>query len=229
MAGIADALNPASAGLGILEGGIQLFSNLHKGKVANENLAKLRDPFYTVKSEYEQNKNLAANAAQGGIPAAESDYLTGESGRGLSAGISGTLQSGGNPNDIAKLFSVYNNNIDRTAAESAQQHLKNIEYYKQSNTELAGQKNIQFGFNEVRPYERKYKQYTQDRNAAEQNAYNGANSIIGSASALGTGLQNNDLLSKLFANENTFQPPTGVIGGDNAGFNPATGRATGVF
>lgn len=198
---ISSVAGPAAAGLGILEGGIELFSNLKKEKEAKAKLASLKDPFYTIKSEYEQNRNIAGNLAQGGLPQAELDYTTSENQRGLGASISGLLQGGGTPSSISKIFDTYTKSIDRTGAESAQQHLKNIDYYMNANKDLAGQKNIQFGFNEVRPYERKYKQYSLDKNAAEQNAYAGANQIIGSTSALGTSLQNNSLLDKLFAGE----------------------------
>lgn len=224
MPGIESILNPVSAGLGILEGGIQLFSNLGKEKRIDRELSKLQDPFYRIQSEYEENRNITRGMAGGGTPAAELDYATSESQRGLSAGISGTLQSGGSPGDIAKMFDIYNRNIDKTKAESANQHLKNIDYYMKTNADLAGQKNIQWSLNEKQPYERKFRQLTQQRYAAEQNAYGGANTLIGGIGALGTSLQNNSLLDKLFA-----EPAETPFGGTTGeGFN-SRGYATGVF
>lgn len=196
---VADFLNPVSAGLGIVEGGIQLVDSLGKEKRDRAAIANLERPFYKIQDEYTQNRNLTANAAQEGMPAAENDYLTSESRRGLGAGISGTLQAGGSPNDINKLFQSFNNNIDKTYAESAQQHLKNIQYYMEANKDLAGQKNIQFGVNELQPYQNKLAQLTQNANAEQQNAYGGANTAIGSLGALGTSLSNNKLLNSLFA------------------------------
>jgi len=198
MPGIEDSLNPASAILGGIEGGVQLFSNLAKEKRIDRELSKLKDPFYKIQSEYEQNRNIAAGLAGGGTPAAELDLATTEAQRGLGAGISGTLQSGGTPGDIAKLFDVYDRNIDKTAASSAENHIKNIQYYMDVNKDFAGQKNIQWSLNEKQPFERRFRQLTQERNAAEQNAYGGANTLIGSVGALGTSLQNNKLLEQLF-------------------------------
>lgn len=203
MASFADTLNPASAILGGIEGGVQLIDNIIKEGKTKKELESLQRPFYKIQDEYLQNRNFSAAMAQGGNPAAENDYLTGESQRGLSAGISGTLQSGGNPNDINRLFQSYNNNIDRTYADSAAQHLKNIQYYMEANKDVAGQKNIQFGVNELQPYQNKLAQLTGNSNAQQQNAYAGANTLIGSTSALGTSLENNALLKKLFGTTTT--------------------------
>lgn len=234
MPGATDALsmtNPvgiASEALGALEGGYQFVDNIIQHGKAKKALANLHDPYYKVQNEYYNNRNIAGDLAQGGMPAASKDYYTSEMQRGLGGGINGTLQAGGSPNDINKLFDTYGRSIDRTASEDASQRINNIQNYINTNTAVAGQKNIQFGFNEVRPYERKYKQYMQQMGSSEQNAYNGANTLIGSVGAAGTSMQNNYLLNNLFKDNSTPLNRTtrGASGIDNIPVNNPMANST---
>lgn len=197
---LTNAINPVAAVGGIVLGGAQLFSSLHDEAQKKKELNGMANPFYTIQNEYYQNRNLAGANAESGMPAASKDYLTSESQRGLGAGVSGMLQSGGDPNNINKLFDSYNRNIDRTAADDASEHLKNIQYYISQNSNLAGQKNIQWALNKKQPYEEKLKQLTEGIAADKQNAVGGASTAIGSTAALGTSLENNTLLKSLFGN-----------------------------
>lgn len=187
-------LSIASAGAGIIEGGIEMISGAKKLKKDKEELSRLNRPFYKIQNEYYENKNIAASNAMSGLPEETKKYLTDKSDQGLGAGIEGILKAGGRPEDIGKLFSVYKDSIDKTGAEDADRHLKNIEYYMEANKNLAGQKNIQFGINELQPYEEKLKEITQRRAADEKSIWDGANTIIGSTSALGTSMSNQSLI-----------------------------------
>lgn len=184
--------------LSAVEGGVQFFSNLGKEKRDRAELNNMQNPFYNIQNEYYQNRNMAGDLAQGGTPTASKDYATQESDRGLGTGISGELQAGGNPNDINRLYQSFNNNIDRTAAADAEQHVKNIQYYQDQNANVAAQKNIQFGFNKVQPFQRKLAQLTGNLATDQINANNGANQTIGSIGSLATGQENNSLLNALF-------------------------------
>lgn len=194
-------IDPISLGAdaaGTLIGGIETISNIAKEKRDRKALENLHDPFYQIQNEYYQNRNLTGQQAESGLPSATKDYVTGEMERGLGAGISGTLQSGGSPNDINKLFSTFNKSIDATGAQDAERHTKNIQYFIEANKDLAGQKGIQFGFNKVMPYQRKLAQITQNLSNEQTNAYNGANQMVGSLNAAGTSLSNSKLLNMLF-------------------------------
>jgi|SRR6185312_6975086 len=195
---ISSVINPISAGAGIIEGGIQLFDALKNEKKDKAALANIKDPFYRIQDEFLQNRNIAEDQAQGGLPTATKDYLTSESQRGLGAGVSGILQGGGNVNDINKLFDTYNKSIDRTAAEDAEMHQKNIDYFIGQNTNLAGEKIKQFTLNQYLPTQEKKKQLSENIAADKANVFGGANTAIGSTSALGTSLENNYLLKQLF-------------------------------
>ena len=198
----AAGLVTASAVLGAAKGGAQLYSSLHKLGKDKEELAKLKPAFYKVQDEYYQDKNQAAEMVQGGIPAATRDYATTEGERGLGAGIKGITASGGNPSDISHLFDSYDRSIDRISSADAQAHLDNIKYFTQANKELAGQKTTQWGVNEYKPYQDKLSELTARRGADEKSAWNGASGIIGSVGALGTSMQNTDLLKSITSKNN---------------------------
>jgi hypothetical protein len=198
-----DPISLVSQGLGAIEGGYQFFDNLAKEKHDRKELQNLQTPFYKIQDEYNQNRNLAGGLAEGGMPSATKDYITGESQRGLGAAISGATQSGGNPNDFSKIFSAYNKNIDATGAQDAENHTKNIQYFIDANKDLAAQKTIQFGVNKMQPYQRKLAQLTQNISNEQVNANNGANTAIGSIGAMGTSSQNDGLLSQ-FKTQNSL-------------------------
>lgn len=189
------------AGAGAVLGTVQALSNAAKERRDKAALENMKLPFYKIQNEYYQNRNMAGINAETGLPSATKDYITSEAQKGLGAGISGTLQSGGNPNDISKLLSQYNKNIDATGAQDAENHIKNIQYFQEANRALAAQKNIQFGFNKVQPYQRKLGQLTQNISNEQVNENNGITTALGSINAGITGTQN-DALLKQFKTQN---------------------------
>lgn len=203
---------PASAGMildaaqkvgGIGIGIAQTIDAVKKEKQAKKELDRLKPAFYQIQDEYFQNKNIAAGTAQFGLPQTTKDYADIERQRGLSTGIGALLQSGASPNDISSLLGTYDLSVDRTASADAQAKLENIKYFMNTNKELAGQKTIQWAYNEELPYERKLKELTERRAAAEQNKWAGLSMAVGATSAAATGSQNKDLggddaLSKVF-------------------------------
>ena len=197
MPGITDAINPAAAGAGILLGGAEFAMGAIEERKAKNELKRLHAPFYKIQDEYLQNRNIAEELAGSGLPDATKAFLTAESERGLGTGIKGILDAGGSPNDISKLFGVFDTSVMRTASADAEARLGNIKNFMDINREIAGQKQIQFGINELQPYESALKSIQDRREAARQNMFGGASTAIGSVSALGTSLQNNALLKSL--------------------------------
>lgn len=184
--GFLDVLNPISEAAGVVAGEAQAISggvNLKKDKAE---LSNLKRPFEKVQDEYYQNKNISEVEAQGGLPSATRDFYTSESQRGLGAGISALLQGGGDMNMISSLFDKYNRNTAGLAAEDAQAHQKNIQYFMKSNADLAGQKTTQFVVNELQPYENKLKELTERVSADKANIWGGIQTAVGSAAAAGT-------------------------------------------
>ena len=195
------ALQVGSAIGGAVKGIGSLFGAKSDEQKAQEELAKLKTPFYKVQDEFYQNRNIAADLAQGGLPDTSKNYYTTEAQRGLASTISGMNRAGGDgsPNDAGNYLDVYLRNINRVAAQDAETKLANIQNFINLNREVAGQKITQFTLNELRPYERRLKELTNRIAAAKQNQNNAWNTAIGSVSAAGTALSNADLMAKLFS------------------------------
>jgi hypothetical protein len=192
----------AVAGL-IVTGGSAIYKGVKAGnaKKANEKLlANTKMPFYKIQDEYQQNRNIAANLAGGGLPDSTKNYLTTEAQRGFSAATSASNQLGGSPNDIGRLYEIYNRSIDKTAAQDAEIKINNIQNYMNVNKDLAGQKTMQWTLNELRPYERKVKQLTGNIAAEQQNVNNAVNEGASAVSSYAVGRANSNLMRDLFRN-----------------------------
>lgn len=217
------SLSVASTALGVVKGVGDFFGAKSEEKRAQEELARLKTPFYKIQNEYTQNRDIAANLAGSGLPDATKNYLTTESQRGLGSSIAGTTQNGGSPNDAARLYEIYQNSIDKTAASDANARIGNIQNFMNVNKELAGQKTMKWTLDEYQPYQRKLKELTQRIGAAKQNQNNALNAGISSLSAGGTALSNNYLMSQLFGNRSQggnsgalqYNSPTNNIAQDN--------------
>lgn len=197
---------------GIVEGVAQAFGGSKAKRKKEEELSKLKRPFYKIQDEYYQNKNLTGINAETGLPTATKDYYTTEAQRGLGAGINAIEVAGGDPNNISKLYDTYERGISKVASEDADAHVKNLQYFMTANKDLAGQKNIAFGVNELQPYEQKVKQLTEDIKAEEQNKWNGINTALGSLSGLGNDIPGLGGLGK-------GKKGGGASGGDSGGSN----------
>lgn len=184
------ALFAASAAVNAVGAGLKYLHHKSDQKKADAEEASLSTPFYKVQNEYYQNRDLAANQASQGLPSATRDYLTTETQRGLTGSIKAIQDGGGDPNQIANLFDVYQAGINRTAAQDAQLHTANLQQFLERNTAVAGQKNAAFAINELQPYERKLKQL-QERKKANIEGSIGAVSDFGQVlSSAATGFQN---------------------------------------
>jgi hypothetical protein len=184
--GFLDNLGPISEIAGIATGAVQSISGATNLKKDKAELAALKPAFYKVQDEYNQNRNIAAQEAGGGLTSASKDLYESESQRGLGASVSALLQGGGDMNMIGGIFDKYNRNTAGLAAEDAQAHQKNIQYYQQANRDLAGQKTTQFVVNELQPYENKLKELTQRIQGDKANIWGGVQTAIGGLSAAGT-------------------------------------------
>lgn len=194
---------PILAVAALAKSGYDYFSARKKEKQAEEERANLKTPFYKIQDEYYQNRNIAAQNAEQGLPSSTRNYYNEELQRGLSSGISATEQGGGSPNDIAGLYDIYSKSLDRTAALDAQAKLGNIEKFMTANKELAGQKTIQYSLNEYQPYQRKLKEITERIGASQINQNNALNNAISTGASYVTAQSNSNLLSKLFTNTGT--------------------------
>lgn len=197
------AIAAIAAGAGIVKGAVDTFSAMHDKKNAQSELDNLSIPFYKVQNEFYQNNNLAAQQAQSGLTTASKDFLSTENQRGVGAGVSAILSSGGSAGDISKLFDSYSRSSFNAAAADSEAQQKNIQYYMDTNKDLAGQKITQWSLNEYQPYENKLKQLTERLGAAKLNISGGVNTAIGSLSAYGTATSNNSLIASEIGKNNS--------------------------
>lgn len=211
-------LTAIGAGLGVVQQVGQWFGGKSDEEKAREELSRLKSPFYKIQDEYIQNRNQAAAMAQQGLPQATKDYLTEQSQLGLGSAIGGISQTGGSPNGFSSLFESFDRGIRRTAAEDAAAQLENIKYFQQANKDLAGQKTMQWSINEYQPYQAKLKELTQRIGAAKTNQNNALQGAISGLGAVGTAVENSNLMSKLFGNTD----PRKVQ--DNVTYTPASSK-----
>lgn len=181
----------------VIVGGISLGTAAYKGIKANQADKKakregeaLQRPSYQVPVEDIQNRNIAAGMAQGGLSVDEKGYLQEERNRGLGTSLEALREGGGNPNDFARLNSIFDDSLKSQAALDAQQHVQNIQFFTKANQDLAGQKTTQWGINELQPYESKLKEIQDRRIAAQTNLNNAVDEGIGSATAAATAYGN---------------------------------------
>jgi hypothetical protein len=180
----------ATVGVAGVSAGVSLYKGLkahsQDEKAAREGSA-LRRPFYTIPMEYNEDKNIWEEAAGQGLSSAEKQYAGQQRERGLSSSLSALKQTGAGPNEFAGLNKIFDDSLNSQSVADANQHLQNIQMFTKANEELAGQKGIQFGINELQPYESKLKEIQDRRTAAQTNENNAVNEGIGSLAAGATG------------------------------------------
>lgn len=185
----------AQAGIGIAQG----IGGMIQAKKARNELEGLEQPFYKIQEELFQNRNLAAQQAQMGVPQATMDYITSETQRGLGSSVSALRQTGGSANNVSDLFAQYQRGIQQNAAMDAQQRVANLGGFLKENQELAGQKTMQWAINEFQPFQNKV-QALQGRIAqGNQMIGGGLSNVLGGAASYGTATQNSDLIAQLKA------------------------------
>ncbi len=196
----------------VIVGAIGVGTSIYKTSQANKQKREdeaqkkaIKPAFYKIQDEYFQNRDLAGNLAESGLPSSTKDYLTAQDERGFSAGLNAITSGGGDTGDVAKLFGSYANSINNTGAQDAMQKIKNIEYFTKVNSDLAGQKNIKWALNEKQPHDELLKQLNQDIAVDEKNRQSGIDQTIGAGTQLvgaaASGIAMNSLYNKLFPKE----------------------------
>lgn len=200
------------AGVGIASAGYGIYKGIKSDKERKKDLAEkesLQRPVEKVQNEYYQDRNILGQEASGGLTDATKNFAENQIGRGLSGGVRALQSGGGDMNLISKLFDNYSTKTADLANEDSQQHIRNIQYYTQANKDLAGQKTIQYGVNELQPYENKLKELSGRIVADKQNAENGYQQGIGSLASSITSLSNTNFGKKTTSSaEDPYVPPS---------------------
>lgn len=175
--------------------GISLGTSIYKGVKAHsaDEAAKregnaMKHPFYSIPSEDIINRNIAGSMAQQGLSSAEKQYAGEQRERGLATSAHALSETGAGVNQFGELNQVFADSLKSQSALDAQEHKANIDMFTKANSEISAQKGIQFGINELQPYESKLKEIQDRRIAAKTNENNAVNEGIGSLSAAATGI-----------------------------------------
>lgn len=179
-------------------GVFQFFKGMKDKKKDEQELSRLRQPFYKIQDEYVANKNISEQLATGGLPPQQKEFLTGQAERGLGSSLDAILKTGGGVNAASMLLDKYNQEIGKIGAEDTAQHLANIQYFQKANADLAGQKTMQWSINEYQPYEAKLKELKQNIATDEANKWGGLTTAFSSMIGAGTANQNAALMKRLF-------------------------------
>ena len=209
--------------LGTAKGVFDYFGAKKDEAQARKELDRLKPTFYKIQDEFNQNRNIAGELAQSGLPESTKSYYTTEAQRGLGSSLQAITEGGGSPNDAGRLMDIYGRSVSNIAAADADSRIKNIGAFMDANKEMAGQKITQWTLNEYAPYQRRLKELTQRIDAAKQNKNTGLNTAIAGLATWGTNQSNKDLMQNLFKNQQ--QAGTGNDAGTNAA---VTGILSGV-
>lgn len=157
-------------------------------KAAAKEGAALKRPFYQIPTEDIQNKNIFEENAGQGLSSGEKNYAQEQRERAFGSSAEALKEGGGGPNDFARLNSIFGDSLKSQSALDAQEHMQNIQMFTKANSDIAGQKSIQWGVNEKQPFESKLEEIQNRRIAAQTNENNALNEGLGSASAVATGI-----------------------------------------
>jgi hypothetical protein len=180
-----------SVGVAGVSAGISLYKGLHaesQDRKAAREAASLKRPFYSIPTEDLVNRNIAEGEAQQGLTSAEKLYAGEQRERGLATSTRALSETGAGVNQFGELNQVFSDSLKSQSALDAQLHKQNIDAFTKANSEISAQKGIQFGINELQPYESKLKEIQDRRIAAKTNENNAVNEGIGALSAGATGV-----------------------------------------
>ena len=180
-----------SVGVAGVSAGISLYKGLHAEsqdrKAAREG-ASLKRPFYSIPTEDIINRNILGQQSEQGLTSAEKQYAGEQRERGLATSAHALSETGAGVNQFGELDQVFADSLKSQSALDAQEHKQNIDMFTKANSEISAQKGIQFGINELQPYESKLKEIQDRRTAAKTNENNAVNEGLGSLSAAATGV-----------------------------------------
>jgi len=164
--------------------GLKAYEGLHQDHEANQIQKNLKDPTYNIPAEFLQNKNIAAQMAQIGMPQQQYNNATNQIQANQAAAIAAASNSNNPSGAIAKIQGQTNAATGNLNAEDAAARQNNQRYSLQQNAaygdqELAKQQNDVFD-----KYTRNFNLMQAYRGAGTQNlmgAASDATSLAGTA------------------------------------------------
>lgn len=140
-------------------------------------------PQFQIQPEYQRNVSLAQSMAQEGLPQATQQFYQTQAERGLQSANDVALQTGQGVNAIAGNLDVYNQGIQRLAAQSGLLRNENIRYLIDQQTRLAEERQKEFAINQYAPFQERAREAAAMTNAGSQNINTGIQQGIGAAAS----------------------------------------------
>lgn len=217
----------AVGGTSLAISGYKYFHSQAEDKKAAREGQQMKRPFYSVPTEDLINRNIAEGQAQQGLSSAEKQYAGEQRERGLATSGHAISETGAGVNQFGELNQVFADSLKSQSALDAQEHKQNIDFFTKANSEVAAQKGIQWGVNELQPYESKLKEIQDRRIAAKTNENNAINEGLGSMGALSTSLNSVNKTSGQPAAPASQSPYNRTFGLADTGATPGADPATG--
>lgn len=169
------------AGVAVAGLGYSVYNSESQKAKANQIEKGLKQPQYEIPPEFYQNRNLARQMAQLGLPSAQYNNNLNQINASQAAGLA-TAQRSGNPGaGISSITGQTNTALNNLNAEDAQARNSNERYYIDQNSQVANQKLQQQQANVFDPYTQHYNEMQAYRGAGMQNE----NTAVQDASQLG--------------------------------------------
>lgn len=165
------------AGAAILGTGFNIYNGIKQESKANSIEKNLKQPQYQIPPEFLENKRIAQQMAQLGLPSAQRNNELNQINSNQAAGLATASRSanpGGAVSNIVGQSNAATNNLN---AEDAQARQSNERYYLQENAQLGGQKIAQQQANVFDPYTQHYNEAQAYRGAGMQNINSGIQDI----------------------------------------------------
>lgn len=155
--------------------GLNVYNGLHQQSQANDIKKSLKDPIYNIPNEFYQNKAIAQQMAQVGLPQQQYNNAANQINQNQAGALAAYQPGRGNLAAIVRQGDAATNNLN---AEDATARGNNQRYSLQVNKDLANQELAKQQSDVFDKYTRNYNEAAALQGAGQQNVNSGINGIV---------------------------------------------------
>lgn len=165
-----------AGGVALLGTGLKAYQGFHQEHEANEIQKGLKDPIYSIPPEFAENREIARQMGQQGLPQAVINQQTDRINQNEAAGIDAVTKSG-RPGGVASIVRQGDQAGEALGAEDAQARNTNQRYFIDQNRQYAGQELAKQQSDVFDKYTRNFNQMQAYRGAGMQNVNSSVNDV----------------------------------------------------
>ncbi len=222
------------AGAAVLGTGLNLYKGLHQEHQANQIEKGLKDPVYNIPSEFYQNREIARQMAQTGLPQQQYNNQVNNIDQNQAGAIAAENNSANPGAAIASTLRASNAAKANLDASDAEARNNNQRYFLQENKDLAGQELAKQQSDVFDKYTRNFNMMQAYRGAGQQNVNNVVNGLtqVGlsglnyAANNGGSSTPSSPATQQTFGDVNGTQPLSATSVGMNGNLTPYTAPNT---